>query len=305
MSMLSRYLVRRLPQTIFILFCFTINIALALTPYYCNTQQELPFVTIAILAKDKAHTLPLYLSCIEHQTWPSHITYLYIRTNNNNDDTAHILRTWIEKVRARYAGIYYDDTNVIEPVEKYGQHEWNTKRFKVLGKIRQDSIDWAYTHQSHYFVIDCDNFIKPHTLKTLFETNLSIVAPLLKTGVSAHYTNTAYSNFHAAIDKNGYYKDSPLYYMLLSQQIKGLIEVPVVHCTYFIRYDVLDKISYDDQSSRYEYVIFSDTARKKSIPQFLDTRDIYGYISFAENETQLFAEPWLSEIKGITTSNQN
>ena len=46
------------------------------------------FVTIAILAKDKAHTLPLYLACIEAQTWPKKNTYLYIRTNNNNDETA-------------------------------------------------------------------------------------------------------------------------------------------------------------------------------------------------------------------------
>ena len=29
------------------------------------------YVTIAILAKDKEHTLPLYLSCIEQQTWPA------------------------------------------------------------------------------------------------------------------------------------------------------------------------------------------------------------------------------------------
>ena len=37
----------------------------------------------------------------------------------------------------------------------------------------------------------------------------------------------------------------------------------VVHCTYFINYNVLDKICYDDNSYRYEYVIFSDSLRKK------------------------------------------
>ena len=51
-----------------------------------SNQKNKPteFVTIAILAKDKAHTLPLYLQCIEQQTWPAQQTYLYIRTNNNN-----------------------------------------------------------------------------------------------------------------------------------------------------------------------------------------------------------------------------
>src|SRR5579872_6045160 len=56
---------------------------------YAGEDNE--YITIAILAKDKAHTLPLYLDCIEAQTWPKSNTYLYIRTNNNNDNTAQVL----------------------------------------------------------------------------------------------------------------------------------------------------------------------------------------------------------------------
>ncbi len=249
--------------------------------------QPIEYVTIAILAKDKEHTLPLYLSCIEKQTWPSQKTYLYIRTNNNNDRTSDILRDWIEKNHEKYADIYFDDTDVPEPVQQYKQHEWNCERFKVLGKIRQDSIAWAHAKKSHYFVADCDNMIKPHTLQALLDTNLAIVGPLLKTG------HNLYANYHAAIDEQGYYVGSPLYDSLWSQEIKGLVEVPVIHCTYLIRYEFLDKLSYDDESYRYEYVIFSDSARKKKIPQYLDNRDMYGYISFAENKQQLHNEPWL------------
>ena len=64
------------------------------------------FVTIAILAKDKAHTLPAYLKCIERQTWPADKTYLYIRTNNNNDETVQILHDWVARVGERYSKIY-------------------------------------------------------------------------------------------------------------------------------------------------------------------------------------------------------
>jgi hypothetical protein len=39
-------------------------------------------------------------------------------------------------------------------------------------------------------------------------------------------------------------------------------------------------------------VIFSDTARKKAIPQYLDTTDVFGYVTFAENSTDLVKEPW-------------
>lgn len=246
--------------------------------------QERP-VTIAILVKDKAHTLPLYLACIEQQTWPKSKTFLYIRTNNNQDNSANILRSWLSRVKNEYAGIFFDDSDVTEEITQYKQHEWNCTRFKVLGRIRQESLNWAHAHGCHYFVADCDNFIYPNTIEELLKVNLPIIAPLLHT----HY---AYSNFHAAIDANGYLLDSPWYLPLLNQHIKGLVQVPVVHCTYLVRYDIIDQMSYDDNSFRYEYVIFSDNARKKNIPQYLDTRQGYGYITFAENNQDLVSENW-------------
>lgn len=259
-------------------FIFTIGI-------FILSQATDRCITIAILVKDKAHTLPLYLSCLEHQTWPKSKTYLYIRTNNNNDNSAEILRTWVEKVKDQYREIYFDDSDVVENITQYKQHEWNYTRFKVLGKIRQESINWAFERDSHYFVADCDNFIFPFALEKVAAVNLPIVAPLLN-------SYCAYSNFHAAIDANGYMLDAPLYLPLVNREIRGLIQVPVVHCTYFIHYDVLLDMSYDDDSFRFEYVIFSDNARKKGIPQYLDTRHVYGYVTFAENTTDLVAEPW-------------
>lgn len=254
------------------------------------------FITIAILVKDKAHTLPLFLSCIELQTWPKSKTNLYIRTNNNQDNSAQILKEWVEKVKDQYAQIFFDDTDVSENITQYKQHEWNQTRFKVLGKIRKESMEWAYQHGSHYFVADCDNFIYPGTIESLVTTNLSIVAPLLN-------SNCAYSNFHAAIDANGYLLNCPIYLPLVNREIKGLIQVPVVHCTYLVRYDVLPEMSYDDESYRYEYVIFSDNARKKGIPQYLDTRSVYGYVTFAENSTDLIKEPWfLTLCAGMNTT---
>jgi len=255
-------------------------------------SKDIDCITIAILAKDKAHTLPLYLSCIENQTWPASKTYLYIRTNNNNDSTAEILHAWLERVWERYAGVYFDDSDVPEQVQKYGQHEWNYERFKVLGKIRQESVDFAKEYNTHYFVVDCDNFIQSHTLEALFGTHLSIVAPLLHTGYNI------YSNYHAAIDANGYIEDCPYYNMFWNREIVGLVQVPVVHCTYLVRNEAFDKITYDDQSGRYEYVIFSDSARKSSVPQYLDTREVYGRISFAETIEDLLKETWLAEFGG-------
>lgn len=255
-------------------------------------------ITITILAKDKAYCLPFYLSCLEDQTWPASRTYLYIRTNNNNDNSAKILKEWIEKVKDRYLEIYFDETDVEENVQQYAQHEWNYTRLKVLCNIRNKSLEWARARGSHYFIADCDNFVVPHTIESMLKANVPIVAPLL-------HSSSAYSNYHADIDENGYYRYSPNYFPLLYQEIKGLIPVPVVHCTYFVRYEALPELTYDDNSYRYDYVIFSDTARKKNITQYLDTREVYGYLTFVDSTEALKAEPWFPAFHSLLRNLKN
>ncbi|MBI2344695.1 glycosyltransferase family 2 protein [Candidatus Dependentiae bacterium] len=270
-------------------FVFTSFLFLSIFIYPDSTESD--FVTIAILAKDKAHTLPLFLKCIEAQTWLKKKIFLYIKTNNNNDNTVEILKDWIFKIKDLYAGIYFDDTDCSENIQQFGQHEWNSIRFKILGKIRNDSAVWAYKNNSHYFVVDCDNFIKPTTLENLMKLKLPIVAPFMI--VHGRY----YSNFHAAIDKNGYLVASDLAQMIYDQVIKGIIQVPVVHCTYLLRYECIPFITYDDNSYRYEYVIFSDVARRNNVTQYIDNRELYGFITFAENEQELQNEPWISKVE--------
>ncbi len=240
-------------------------------------------VTIAILAKDKAHVLPLYLDLIENQTYPAAKIKLYIRTNNNRDHTAALLEQWIEKVRDRYSEIYYDAGDVPEPVQDYSPHEWNSLKFTVLARLRQESVEWAKTRGTHYFVADCDNFIVPETLETLLDTRLPVIGPLLRNGDNP---GSYYSNYHHVTDDNGYYKDSPGYFEIINQTVRGLIEVAVIHCTYLVRNEVLEYVTYNDGSGRFEYVIFSDTLRKLGIPQYIDNRRIYGKLTFCDTEAE-------------------
>lgn len=269
-------------------FLLLLNVGFSLYGY----QHEVDTVTIAILAKDKAHTLPEYLQCIENQTWPKNKTNIYIRTNNNTDHTALVLKEWIEKVKDQYLEIFFDASDVPEQVEKYKQHEWNTVRFKVLGGIRQDSARWAQGRRSHYFVADCDNFIKSDVIESMLKTGLPVVAPFLRQDEAA----TSYSNYHSHIDKNGYFEGEPMYYHIFRQEVTGFIAVPVVHCTYLVRYEVLDAVCYDDESYRYEYVIFSDCLRKKGVQQYLDNRVAYGRITMAEDRASFINEPWFNEL---------
>jgi GR25 family glycosyltransferase involved in LPS biosynthesis/glycosyltransferase involved in cell wall biosynthesis len=243
--------------------------------------KEPPRVLVAILAKQKEAALPLYLECIEALDYPKSSIVLYIRTNNNTDNTEQILRDWIARVGQFYAGVEFDASNVEEQVEAFREHEWNSTRFKVLGHIRNQSLRRTIELGCEfYFVADVDNFVRRATLRELVALNLPIIAPLLRSISPERY----YSNYHAEIDAAGYLKSCDQYYWILNRHIRGVVEVPVVHCTYLVRVDAIPQLTYADASERHEYVIFSDSARKAGIPQYLDNRQIYGYITFGEGE---------------------
>ena len=237
-----------------------------------------PRVLVAILAKQKEPALPLFLRCIEELDYPKSSIVLYVRTNNNTDRTEEILRDWIARVGQAYAGVEFDAAPVEEPVETFGQHEWNATRFRVLGNIRNVSLSKTGEHAcDFYFVCDVDNFIRPCTLRELVALKLPIVAPLLRITDQDRY----YSNFFAEIDANGFYGHCDQYQWILersgARRVRGSARALHVfdqgrrHST---------TCGYLDGSERYEFVVFSDCARKAGIQQYIDNRQVYGYITF-------------------------
>lgn len=243
-------------------------------------------VTIAILAKDKAHTLPLYLKCINNLNYLKKNIILYFRTNDNTDNTEEIIKDWIIENGDLYHSIYFDNTSIDEKLkeESNKHHNWNSHRFKILGEIRNESLKFAYQNNSHYFVIDCDNFILPNTLKCLIKSEKPIVGPFLRT------VNNFYSNYHDQVNSAGYMKINPNYYSLYKREVIGDHKVDVIHCTYFIRNQYIPYLSYLDDTERHEYVIFSHNARKMNIPQYLNNQELHGLITFAETKEQMEVE---------------
>jgi glycosyltransferase involved in cell wall biosynthesis len=248
-------------------------------PSHSKLPDPAPKILLAILAKQKQATLPLYLRCIEALDYPKSSIVLYIRTNNNTDRTEAILEEWVQRVRGQYAAVEWDAADVGERVQDFDVHEWNATRFSVLGKIRQTSLEKTLQHGcDFYFTADVDNFIRPFTLRELVALNLPIVSPLLRHSDA----RSLYSNYHADIDGSGYFRGCDQYGMIISQSIVGVFELPVVHCTYLIRASCLPSLSYNDASKRHEYVVFSESARKAGVPQYFDNRQVYGYLTLTE-----------------------
>jgi hypothetical protein len=257
-----------------------------------------PNVFLALLVKQKEAVLPLFLESLNDWDYPKENIFIYIRTNNNTDNTKQLLEEWIEEYGDKYKGLIYNSEDVPEKVEKYDVHFWNGERFRVLGKIRQESMNQALlTDCEYYFVVDTDNFLFPETLKELVKLNLPIVAPFLRYAVALGenadtpieaakregHMSRYYSNYHDKVDDFGSIIAEDLYYKILNQEVKGLIECMCVHCTYLIKREYLSELNYLEQSDRWEYMVFSNSARDKGITQYIDNRTIYGVLTLSEN----------------------
>jgi len=249
-------------------------------PEPLNNTKYIPKVLLAIHAKDASGLLDLYIKSIESLDYPKDRIHLYIRTNNNKDNTAEILSDWSEKCKGIYADVEINTSKVDVNIEKYDSHEWNEERFSVLGKIRQASLKRTLeTDCDFYFVSDVDNYLLPHTLRDLVDLNLPIVAPLIRK-VENNGNEHPYANLHYSCDSRGYYKTHPNYNPVIDRVIKGIFEVSVVHCTYLIRRDNIEKLTYCDGTTDYEYVIFARSARNNGIKQYIDNRTPYGGLIF-------------------------
>lgn len=252
---------------------------------FCGATQKTVF--LAILARNKAHTLPLFLDCLDHLVYEKKLITVYIKTNDNNDNTEEILEYWITKNRDIYGKIIYENHELISG-ETTDPHAWNPNRFKILSEIRNKSLEIAYQENSDfYFVVDCDNFIEPCTLETLIKENKPIIAPML---VSIPEKGDRYSNFFCAIDNCGYYKHHQDYDAIFDRKYLGTFSVPVVHCTYLIKRQYIPLLNYQDDTNDYEFVIFSRIARQQGIKQYICNKKFFGYLVHFYNNVTLSQE---------------
>jgi hypothetical protein len=250
-------------------------------------KEDQKTVLLAILARNKSHTLPIFLKCIENLNYDKKQISLYINTNNNTDITQEILETWVKEKGNLYKDVIFvkHDLNVTNLTTR--PHEWTPERFKILAKIRNDSLEQAQKLKAdYYFVVDCDNFITSDVLKDLIKADKPIIAPMLR---SLQHDNL-YSNFFCEIDEAGYWGHHPDYVDIVSYQKTGVFKVPVVHCTYLIQSKFLNQLNYIDGSDDYEFVIFSKKARENHIDQYIDNEKKYGYLVHFSDDLSLEEE---------------
>lgn len=243
--------------------------------YGAETAPEGKRVLLAILARNKEHVLPRFLDAIEKLDYDKKLITVYINTNNNIDKTVEILSDWKEKNQQHYANIILEKQDIKQlATASTGPHDWRPLRVRALAHIRNKSLKQTKKHGcDYYFVVDCDNFIEPSTLKVLVSKDKPIIAPLL---YSIPEPKDEYCNFFYAVNEKGFYEEVPEYFKVLRREMIGTFKVAVVHCTYLIKADYIDKLNYLDDSNDYEFIIFSRNARNNGVDQYICNEEQFG-----------------------------
>jgi glycosyltransferase involved in cell wall biosynthesis len=240
-----------------------------------------PRVLVAILAGQDEDVMPLYLACIESLDYPKSSIVLYIRIHDSSDATERLLRDWASRVGGLYSGVEFDLDGTRGADEPASEDGSSTMRFRVPGHICKYSLGRAAEQECEfYFIANVGTFIRPRTLRDLVDLNLPIVAPFLR----SIDPDDPYSNYHADIDGNGYFKECDQYRWVLKRWVRGVLEMPVVNSTYLVHVEAIDDLAYEDGTTRHEYVIFSESARQSGTLQYLDNRQVYGYHAFGEGD---------------------
>jgi FkbM family methyltransferase len=263
-----------------------------------------PLVMIHILARNQEQMLPLYLECIENQDYPKDRIILYVRTNDNKDNTSQILSEWIEKYRLDYHSVIVED-HPGHIVTDNPNHLWEPSRVDFMRHLRDKGFMWAREYNcDFYFTADVDNFIIPNTISDLVELNLPVVAPMIRYAVGPQSelehlpvllergADNTYANFTTKVtdwgdtqnvSEGGPEKFPEGYFEILDRKSVGVFPVELVHCTYLVRRDVFNCISYQSGlNGAYEYITFAYNLRIVGIQQYIDNRKMYGCLTMAQ-----------------------
>lgn len=251
-----------------------------------------PSVSIGILIRNKAHSLPYFLHHLEELNYPKERIHLFIYIDNSIDQSADIVDVWVQSLGSKYFGI---DVEVDADVDPDRAPNWTDENYAHLTKLRQRALQKAHdVGADFFFSLDADvALLNKDTLQILLETSrlhkAVVVAPLLNCTSS-----DMFSNFWGAMTEEGYYKRSSNYFQIQRRQIEGVFSVAMVHTAILvnIRDPTGAKIAYDPPPPGYvgpsdDMILFARSAQHVGAEFLLDNREFFGYFPMPLDESEL------------------
>lgn len=238
---------------------------------YCDDKT----VFLAILAHENEDILPKYLGSLDALDYNKKLITLYINVGNSHDQTQEILTRWYKEHESQYSQVIFD---VEEPrgEVRVNPFVWIPQRYKIPAYIREKSVQKAQEIGSdYYFAVDCDNFIAPCTLKELISKDKPIIAPML---LNDPKSNDVLSNYCIDVAKVGktYYQGHLDHLRVYKREVVGTFPVHEIFGTYLIQSKYLEKIQFQDETNDFAYLVFSRSARKAGVDQYICNEKDFG-----------------------------
>uniref|UniRef100_A0A8C5GI42 procollagen galactosyltransferase n=1 Tax=Gouania willdenowi TaxID=441366 RepID=A0A8C5GI42_GOUWI len=236
-----------------------------------------PRVVIALLCRNSAHSLPLFLGAIERLNYPKERIALWVATDHNVDNTTAILRDWLIQVQNDYHYVEWRPEEEARAFEdEVGPKHWNNMRYEHMMKLRQAALETAWDIWADYLlVVDCDNLLtNQDVLWKLMKENKTIVAPMLE-------SRAAYSNFWCGMSSQGYYKRTAAYMPIRKQERQGCFAVPMVHSTFLVdlNKEASRQLAFYPPHREYSWalddvIVFAYSAQ---VQMYICNKETYGY----------------------------
>ncbi|XP_071636841.1 glycosyltransferase 25 family member isoform X1 [Temnothorax longispinosus] len=260
----------------------------------CNAISKKPTVLISVLVRNKAHTLPYFLSLLERQDYPKKRISLWIRSDNNVDNSIKILNKWISTRSEMYHSLNVDlNASSTGFEDEKSIANWSPRRFAHVIDLREQALDYARKIWADFiWMLDADVFLtNPSTIRNLVHKRHTVVAPLLR-------SDGMYSNFWAGMTAEHYYLRTELYEPILFREKIGCHDVPMIHSAVFIdlRRRYSDRLTYKaEKLTGYDgpvddIITFAIGANKSDVPLFVCNDDVYGFVMVPLENDETIAE---------------
>lgn len=128
-----------------------------------------PSVLIVSLIRNKAHTLPMFLSYLEEQDYPKDRISLWMVTDHNEDNSQEIVELWLKRAGSLFHSVHYqsDDSEKIRKGETNLTH-WPEERFLELIRMKEEAFDYARRSWADYVFVSafvtCRSMMIQHML---------------------------------------------------------------------------------------------------------------------------------------------
>ncbi|XP_059622938.1 glycosyltransferase 25 family member [Phlebotomus argentipes] len=274
------------------LWQLSVLMCLAVSGIQCQLARKEPKLLIVTLVRNKAHTLPLFLTYLTQLQYPKDRIALWIRSDHNADASLEIVGEWLAEVKSQYHSVQYqfNDSATLRPEEQSATH-WPLERFQDVIAMKEEGLRVAREIWADYVLfLDADAFLThPNTLRDLMAVGVPIVAPML-------ISDGLYSNYWCGMTEDHYYERTEEYKKILNREMEGVFAVPMVHSAVLINLNHPDSdlLTFDknvlnfhleslNAPRRYDgpvddIIIFAMSANYSGIPMMISNTEHFGYI---------------------------